>query len=96
MLSNAATRQGRAQAGPVQRDTAQCLCGCPSLVQMAYLALRQSKLSRSRRSNLDYAAKLFKCALWPLLHCHGAALATGSLAFGRAPRPHLIFALLSV
>jgi hypothetical protein len=28
---------------------------------MAYLALRQSKLSRSRRSNLDYAAKLFKC-----------------------------------
>ena len=29
---------------------------------MAYLALRQSKLSRSRRSNLDYSARLFKCA----------------------------------
>lgn len=33
---------------------------------MAYLALRQSKLSRSRRSNLDYAAKLFKCACRPV------------------------------
>lgn len=29
---------------------------------MAYLALRQSKLLRARRSNLDYAARLFKCA----------------------------------
>jgi hypothetical protein len=36
------------------------------LAQMAYLALRQSKLSRSRRSNLDYAAKLFKCGCSPV------------------------------
>jgi hypothetical protein len=39
--------------------------------QMAYLALRQAKLSRSRRSNLGYAARLFNYATFQLNYVLG-------------------------
>ena len=63
----------------------------PPIVQMAFLALKQSKILRSHKSNLGYAAQLFKCAaavlltyLFHLLHLLQVALAA-RITMGRTP-----------